>query len=186
MKVSKKLIAHWIDEYCNSTSATAVLNRKLSEKLIHRLQCDRKEGDLNVSKRWLAHINDELPSFNDCSDFESILKKVEELSGKFYGIGRLTVYDTATCIGCPKKIRPTDVYIHAGTSVGAKAIGIKGNVVPKSEFVKVCKAFAKLEPMQIEDFLCIYKSYLSGEVDTCAKVRKRCICSGDSDSNGSC
>lgn len=164
MKVSEKQIAEWIEEYLNSTCSTIVLNRELSHMMIHRLQCDIKDQfGVNVSKRWLDFINQNLSAFEDCKDFESIYKQVEEFAKRFRGIGKLTIYDTATCIGCPKKLYPEIIYIHCGTAEGAKALGIEDSIAKKEKFVEVCKAFEKLEPIQIEEFLCIYKKRLKGE-----------------------
>ena len=172
MKVSKKQIAAWIEEYLGSEQSTKVKERRLSNKLIHRLQCDRKKDGVNVSAMWLQVINDHLHTFDCCQDFKSIIDKVRKLASDIYGIGELTIYDTATCIGCPLGVYPDEVFIHAGTKVGARALDVKGNVVSKDKFVKVCKAFEKLSPIQIEDFLCIYSSCLSADTDKCNKISK--------------
>ena len=171
MKASIVNISKWIKEYLASGQANNVLNRKLSDKLIHRLQCDRKdENGVNISKKWLEHINKNLSKFDNLTDFESILDCVKELAVGFYGIGELTIYDTATCIGCPKNIYPNVVYIHAGTKKGAKALDIIGSkTVEKDVFVGICADFNKLEPAHIEDFLCIYAPNLNGEIEECNK-----------------
>lgn len=180
MAVTKKKISQWINEYDKSQSAKNVKKRKLSDKLIHRLQCDRKENGINVSTRWLGRVNEKLSSFDDCDDFKSIIAKVEELARDIYGIGELTVYDTATCIGCPRGVFPDEVYIHAGTRVGAGAIiKLKGRrVVSKGEFVQACPDFMKLDPIQIEDFLCIYSAYLTENQERIKRIesskRKKC------------
>ncbi len=75
----------------------------------------------------------------------------------------MTIYDTATMLGCPNGVFPEAVYLHAGAAVGAEAIGVNGAVVEKSVFTAIYPAFEMLEPIQIEDFLCIYKKQLQGE-----------------------
>lgn len=166
MKVKKLQIASWIELYLNSESAHKVMNRSWTGRLIHGLQCDRKDASgENVSVRWIKFIQDNLSSFDKCTDFESIIRNVESCADKFYGIGDLTIYDTATMIGCPINVYPEVVYLHAGTADGAKALGILGKTATKEQFVEVCDAFGKLEPIQIEDFLCIYKKQLAGETD---------------------
>ena len=40
-----------------------------------------------------------------------------------------------------------------------------GSVVDKQVFVNICPDFAKMSTAQIEDFLCVYKSYLKGEIE---------------------
>lgn len=168
----EKQISDLITDYAKSENAKNVKKRKLSDALIHRLQCDRKENGINVSTRWLERINKELSSFDDCDDFKSIKAKVEKLAQEFYGIGELTIYDTATCVACPKGIYPDGVYLHAGTRVGAAAImNVNGRrVVPKSEFVQVCPAFEQLDPIQIEDFLCVYSPYLTDNKERIQKI----------------
>ena len=178
MKVTCQQISGWITEYLNSCSSKKVLNRKLSDKLIHRLQCDRKDKETgeNISQRWLKHIKENIFAFDDCHDFQSIMGKVKKYAIDFNGIGELTIYDTATCIGCPKGIFPNEVHLHAGTQIGAKAIGITGKTATKAEFVKICKAFDQLTPLQIEDFLCIYKFCLQGDFDKCLKIKEKFCC----------
>lgn len=94
--------------------------------------------------------------------FDELYKEVEKL--KINGIGDLTIYDTATMIGCPNQVYPDKVYLHAGAAIGAKALGVEGDVVDKSVFVSIFPAFKRLEPIQIEDVLCIYKSHLQGNL----------------------
>lgn len=178
MKVTCQQISGWIAGYLNSCPSQNVLNRQLSDKLIHRLQCDRKDKETgeNISQRWLKHIKENISAFDNCHDFQSILGKVKKYAKDFYGIGELTIYDTATCIGCPKEIYPNEVHLHAGTQIGAKAIGITGRTATKAEFVKICKAFDQLTPLQIEDFLCIYKFCLQGDFDKCLKIKEKFCC----------
>lgn len=113
--------------------------------------------------RWLEIINEKEVVFSRLTSFEALYEAVAAL--KIDGIGVLTIYDTATMIGCPINVYPEVIYLHAGTADGAKALGILGQTATKEQFVEVCDAFDKLEPIQIEDFLCIYKKQLAGETD---------------------
>ena len=67
MKVTCQQISGWIAGYLNSRSSQNVLNRQLSDKLIHRLQCDRKDKETgeNISQRWLKHIKENISAFDD-------------------------------------------------------------------------------------------------------------------------
>lgn len=164
MKVTEKQIAKWIESYLNSKYANMVLTRNLDRMLIHKLQCDRRdEFGVKVSVRWKEFIKENISVFEDYNDFESIHDKVAEFAKQFFGIGDLTIYDTATCIGCPKGIFPKVVYMHLGTQEGANALGVTGSIAEKKQFVAKCKDFERLEPIQIEDFLCIYKNQLHGK-----------------------
>jgi hypothetical protein len=75
------------------------------------------------------------------------------------GIGELTIYDTAHRIGAYLRLAPENVYLHAGTRQGAKALGFKGSwaSIPRREFPK---ALSRLRANEIEDCLCIYKNNL--------------------------
>src|ERR1700753_3429466 len=59
-----------------------------------------------------------------CSSFEQLLRLVEHLKRGIGGVGELMVYDTAHRIGAFLNLRPTFVYLHAGTRLGAKALGL--------------------------------------------------------------
>jgi hypothetical protein len=72
-------------------------------------------------------------------------------------MGVLTVYDVAHRIAAFLGKPPHLVYLHAGTRVGAAALGIKGDVVDPDELPA---AFAVLTAAEIEDCLCIYKDEL--------------------------
>ena len=69
------------------------------------------------------------------------------------------IYDTAHRIGAFLGLEPEHVYVHAGTTVGAKALGLKSidGWVAMDDLPEV---FRKLKPYEVEDFLCIYKKKL--------------------------
>jgi len=84
---------------------------------------------------------------------------VEERIAGIDGIGVLTVYDIAHRIGAYLGKEPTRVYAHAGTKVGALALGIDGDVFDPRILPK---AFLRLSAAEVEDCLCIYKDDLEG------------------------
>jgi hypothetical protein len=43
-------------------------------------------------------------------------------------------------------------------------LDVNGLVVDKQVFINICPDYASMSTAQIEDFLCVYKSYLSGEI----------------------
>lgn len=147
-----------IDEYANSKFAEGVMKRAWNKKYIPG-HAPYNNTD-NCYHKWLEIIDKNQPRLSKIALFEELHEEVSKL--KIKGIGELSIYDTATLIGCPKGVYPTKVYLHAGTAEGARTLGIEGKVVDKSEFVKVCPDFNVLTPIQIEDFLCIYKSHLQG------------------------
>lgn len=63
------------------------------------------------------------------------------------------MYDVAFRIGSFLGIEPDLVYLHAGTCKGARLLGVRGKVARVDEFPD---ALRRLEPWQLEDFLCRY------------------------------
>lgn len=107
-------------------------------------------------------------------DFEDLHQVVKALIKPIKGIGDLTVYDTALRIGAWLKIEPSKVYLHAGTRIGAKKLGL--NVSHHSIEVNAFpRAFHKLKPREIEDALCHYRGEIGGALKSAGlKKRSRC------------
>lgn len=61
-------------------------------------------------------------------------------------------------IGAKLELEPNYVFLHAGTRVGARNLGIRisQKLIPIGVFPK---PFRKLKAREIEDALCIYKEY---------------------------
>lgn len=95
--------------------------------------------------------------------FEDILSELHKK--EMTGIGDLSRYDTATMLAFPENKLSAKVYLSAGAAKGARALDVVGSAVDKQVFVAICPDFEKLSTAQIEDFLCIYKSYLLGEIE---------------------
>ena len=160
MRPTNEQIKGWIEEYLATGYGDAVKKRAWKGQYI------RSHAPWNNAEdcyhEWLKCINDKEKELSRSVSFEELYNAVQLL--KIKGIGDLTIYDTATMLGCPIGIYPEAVYLHAGAAVGAAVIGIEGDIVEKSVFEKAYSAFKLLEPIQIEDFLCIYKKLLAGEV----------------------
>lgn len=171
MKPTKEQIAEYIKEYL-AYKGNDVMNRNRNMMLIHRLQVDRiDESGVPCSKRWIALVEQNIDELKQLNDFDKLHIKVAKLAEKIVGIGPLTVYDTATCIGFERGVFPKQIYLNQGAAAGAKALGIKGRKQPQEVFNIICGAFEQMNPAQIEDFLCIYKSCLQGDEIKCEKVR---------------
>ncbi|MBI1997211.1 MAG: hypothetical protein HYW03_03845 [Deltaproteobacteria bacterium] len=70
------------------------------------------------------------------------------------------VYDTALRIGARLGLEPERVYIHSGTRVGARRLGLDWRakwIEPKD----LPKPLRSLPPWQVEDILCIYKDWFT-------------------------
>jgi len=95
-------------------------------------------------------------------NFNELHTFLDNLLGCIPGIGKLTIYDTATRIGIKFGIEPEQVYLHRGARAGARnLLGKKrlGRKVDKSIFGD---SFDKLSPSHVENLLCIYKDELKG------------------------
>lgn len=159
MKLSNKQIERWIEEYLAKGYGETVKGRTWKGQYIRGHAPWNNEDD--CYHKWLNTIEIAQSKLLNETSFKALYDAVKTLQLK--GIGDLTIYDTATMLGCPNGIFPEAVYLHAGTAIGASVIGIEGEIVEKSVFVKRFSAFGLLEPIQIEDFLCIYKEQLQGK-----------------------
>ena len=107
-------------------------------------------------ERLLGH-QDEIEG---CQSFAELIALVERATEGIYRFGELAVYDTAFRLGVWLKRWPKMVYLHAGTRIGAKALGL--------DVGRDCLDMAELpvevrvlKPWQVEDFLCIFKRELA-------------------------
>lgn len=159
MKLSNKQIERWIEEYLAKGYGETVKGRTWKGQYIRGHAPWNNEED--CYHKWLNTIEIAQSNLLNKTSFQALYDAVKALQLK--GIGNLTIYDTATMLGCPNRIFPEAVYLYAGAAIGASALGIEGEIVEKSVFVKRFSAFDLLEPIQIEDFLCIYKKQLQGK-----------------------
>ena len=93
------------------------------------------------------------------ADFDELHQRVNQAIGSLHGIGELTVYDTALRIGARLGFLPERVYLHSGTRVGARALGLdwRATVLDVSDLPRELR---DLRPHEIEDCLCIFKDKL--------------------------
>lgn len=92
----------------------------------------------------------------ECGSFADLYHLIEDLVGDIHGIGSLYIYDTALRIGAYLRLSPEQIYLHRGTRIGARNLGLpyQKEALSPSE---VPSAFRELEPFEIEDVLCIFK-----------------------------
>jgi hypothetical protein len=98
-------------------------------------------------------------SLQQVKTFDELLDFVEGAIDGVSGIGPLTIYDIALRIGAKLDFSPEKVYLHAGTREEAKALGLDTSrgILELRELPNELRALA---PHEIEDCICIYKSYL--------------------------
>jgi len=92
-------------------------------------------------------------------DFDDLFALLERLLLHVKGLGELYVYDTALRIGAKIGVLPKRVYLHAGTRVGAKALGFDSRA-KTLEVSLMPEWLQQLQPHEIEDVLCIFKDKL--------------------------
>ena len=93
--------------------------------------------------------------------FAYVRRAAKPIHGKrVQGIGDLAIYDVALRLGWFGRMEPKCVYLHAGTRVGAAALGLDatGDTLPVDVFPSEMQVLSAAE---IEDFLCIYKARLA-------------------------
>ena len=96
------------------------------------------------------------------TDFDDLHNRVERAIGCFVGIGELMVYDTSLRVGAHLGLLPSRVYLHRGTRVGARALGLDWRA--KSVGVRDCpRELRVLKAHEIEDCLCIFEDKFKRE-----------------------
>jgi hypothetical protein len=134
--------------------SVAALARSPCGKRLHH-QRRIPQSVLEQSRRRLL---DCLHAIEQCGSFESLHELVNQQIRSIPGIGELTVYDTALRIGAKLHLEPKFVFLHAGTRVGAKRLGID----VRRKYVDVRELpqpLRRLSAREIEDVLCIYKDW---------------------------
>ena len=181
MNVTSKQISNWINDYIQKCGEH-IHTRKWHKKYI-RLHAPYNNSE-DCYHKWLDWVDENTERLIALPTFEDILAELEKKEMK--GIGPLTRYDTATQLAFPDKKFPNRVHLCAGAAKGAKALGVSGTAVDKQVFVNICPDFAKMSTAQIEDFLCVYKSYLKGEIEDEQESTSNGCCTAKPSKLGGC
>jgi hypothetical protein len=90
------------------------------------------------------------------TDFSGLHALVDAGIRPISGIGELAVYDIALRIGAYRGLRPSEIYLHAGTREGVAAIGL--DAARKSiPMTSLPVEIQSLGADEAEDVLCIYR-----------------------------
>lgn len=90
--------------------------------------------------------------------FEWLRDRIERVTAGVWRIGDLTVYDVAQRIGVYLGLEPERIYLHAGTKLGARALGLPtGKPLRKQQLPA---PYWRLSAAELEDVLCIFKAVL--------------------------
>ena len=191
MNVTPGQISAMIAEYKAKGYGDDVKRRSWNRMYIHAPHHKFFHEGEPTCKLWMRLVAAHLDELRQIKSFEDLLQQLMKLqkASKLKGIGDLTLYDTATCIGCEVGVLPEFIYLHAGAKTGAVAIFGKerikqcNNLLTKQDFVDVCVGFSDLEPLEIEDFMCFYHLDLEGDSKKGERMRKNveenkhaCVC----------
>jgi hypothetical protein len=135
----------------DAISKAAMAQRPDGKRFSHQRRIPKSA--LEESRRRLLRARSRLAN---ATDFDTLLKIIEDTIGPIHRIGKLTVYDTALRIAAWRRLEPEVIYLHAGTRVGARALGLayREGVIALKELPAPLR---RLSAREIEDVLCIYK-----------------------------
>jgi hypothetical protein len=124
-----------------------------------------------VEKRLLAAV----PTIRRAKSFDELHQIIEKEILSIFGVGELMVYDTTLRIGSKLGLEPKEVFLHSGTRIGARKLGLSGRQrsVTVTEFPV---SLRRLPAREIEDVLCIYKHKLGNSGRTHAGFGRAVRC----------
>ena len=118
-----------------------------------------KHAALERARRLLLRAKREI---RGAANFDGLIHLVHAITEPIPGIGELYVYDTSLRIGAYRGLLPKRVYLHAGTRVGARQLGLDATADSLPVSV-IPSELRRLRPHEIEDVLCIFKDRLGKE-----------------------
>jgi hypothetical protein len=150
----------------------------------------RKDGKrYNHQRRIPAHVlqaareNLLVAPLATATSFHELFVTVQRAIGEIPGVGELMVYDTAFRIGARLRLEPERIYLHSGTRVGARRLGLDSRAKSVDRGVLPVE-LRHLPSWQVEDILCIFKEWFTGEMPNhqvqqtsarrCARSGPRC------------
>ncbi len=134
------------------SAAALALNHKGNR---HNHQRRLKSSTLLLVKENLLSKYDAIQIVENFGTLYDIVKSSREI-----GFGELAIYDAALRIGAFLNIFPTKVYLHAGTTIGAKNLLSSKPTSLTINIDDLPKDFNTLTAYEIEDLLCIFKDNL--------------------------
>jgi len=147
-----------LDYYANLASVDEAVDRASRAE---RPDGKRHDHQTRIRRDALDEVAQQLKavSWNAHKTFPDLHSFLERKIGTIPGIGELMVYDTALRIGAKLGLEPEVVYLHRGTRVGVRALGLDADR-PFVTLSELPHELRSLRPHEIEDCLCIYKREL--------------------------
>jgi len=109
-----------------------------------------------VLARAKVVLESAVPRLKGCRSFDELHALLRQLLGRIRGLGELYFYDTALRLGAFLRHLPEFVYLHHGTRMGARILGLD-TAAPYIAVDQLPAQIRELLPHEIEDFLCIYR-----------------------------
>lgn len=168
MSAHDKIVGHYIQEFQPQAraerhffqekrpTAEAIRLAALSETPNGKRQPHQRRLKRRVLEDAESALQCVATQLERAENFDKIHSIVHNEIREIPGMGELGVYDIAHRIGMHFRREPTKVYLHAGTRIGARRLGVRGDVVEPADLPR---AFSTLEASEIEDCLCIFKDY---------------------------
>ena len=138
-------------------AAFALDDREPPKRYSHQRRIRMKS--MKQAYRFLMHA---LDSLSKAQTFEELHSILHAAFSTILGLGALYTYDTALRLGFFLKRAPEKVYLHAGTRLGARALGVRNS--DSVEISALPKEIAVLPAYEIENFLCIFKPRTSAKL----------------------
>lgn len=137
----------------------------VTEQPIHaryfRISLDGQQRDVVV-----MHLRAVAAALAAANSFEAIFAVVNGLDVR--GFREMGVYDISWYIGAQRGIAPNAVYLHCGTRVGARALGLPGNpnVVEVATLANLpnCQPLERLSAQEVENLLCDYSTAFGNDL----------------------
>ena len=163
-KAQKELESFHKSPFEEALGRAALAEHEDGERLGHqrRLRPETLRRARNV-------LLDAAKELSERDSFDALHDRVKELLNGIRGLGELYYYDTALRVAGPARM-PMRVYLHQGTREGARALGLDwhaDSLDPRA----LPRQLAVLEPHEMEDFLCIFKSRLTPKMGRPAQQR---------------
>lgn len=136
----------------------------------HSHQRRLRNGTIQRAQEALLAARDEIQT---CKTFDELHGLICRLFRPIWGAGVLYVYDTAFRLGQYLRIHPTKVFLHAGTRVGARNLGLPAHK-PYLEMDELPEELLRLSACEAEDFLCIYQDGLARTLCNSMAIRTAC------------
>jgi len=138
-----------------------------------------------VLQQSRARLLDNITVLRRAKSFDDLHDVVGAVIGSLPGIGPLTVYDTTLRIGAYRGLLPTRIYLHAGTRIGAKRLGLpwKQRTI---ETATLPQALRRLPAHEAEDVLCIYKDQFGAGSHPAVEDSNKCASHARQVKHGAC